>query len=65
VAVAAARLVLLGSANDHRLARVGGRQLVDEPLRRRRRTAAAVADRLQLVDELGEIGPQVTSSQPP
>ena len=53
VAVAAACLVLLGRADDDRLARVRRRAPVDEPLRRRRRAAAAVADGLQLVDELG------------
>ena len=53
VARAAARLVLLERADDDRGAVGGGGRAVDEPLRHRRRAAAAVADRLQLVDELG------------
>ena len=53
VASAAARLVLLGRADEHGLARVRRRAPVDEPLRRRGRAAAAVADGLELVDELG------------
>ena len=53
VAVAAARLVLLGRADHDGLAGVGGRRAVDQPLRRRRRPTAAVAYRLELVDELG------------
>ena len=53
VAVAAARLVLLVRAHDDRRARVRRGPAVDQPLRRRRAAAAAVADRLQLVDELG------------
>ena len=53
VARAAARLVLLERADDDRRAVGGSGRAVDEPLRHRRRAAAAVADRLQLVDELG------------
>ena len=53
VAVAAACLVLLRRADHDRVAGVRRRPAVDEPLRRRRRSAAAVADGLQLVDELG------------
>src|SRR5947209_7557481 len=53
VAAAAAGLVLLERADDDRRS-VGRRgSAVDEPLRHRRGTAAAVAYRLQLVDELG------------
>jgi hypothetical protein len=58
VAVPAARLVLLGSPHDDRLAGVRRCPTVDEPLRRRRRAAAAVAHGLELVHELG-IGEQV------
>jgi len=53
VTVPAARLVLLGCANEHRLTRVRRGLAVDEPLRRRRRATAAVADGLKLVHELG------------
>ena len=53
VAVAAACFVLLGRTDDDRLARVRRRSPVDEALRRRRGPTTAVADRLQLVDELG------------
>src|SRR5262249_13763706 len=58
VALAAARLVLLGCSDDDRVAGIRSRQTVDEPLCRRRRTAAAVADGLELVDELG-VGEQL------
>ena len=53
VAAAAARLVLLVRAHHDRLARVRRGLPVDEPLRRRRRAAAAMANGLELVDELG------------
>ena len=53
VAVAAARLVLLVRAHDDRRPRIGRRPTVDQALRRRCSAAAAVADGLQLVDELG------------
>ena len=53
VAVAAARFVRVERADDDRLTRVGRGPPVDQPLRRRRRPAAAVANGLQLVDELG------------
>ena len=53
VAVAAAGLVRVERADDDRLARVRRGHAVDEALRRRRRAAAAMADGLELVDELG------------
>src|SRR5205823_7870843 len=53
VARAAAGLVLLERSDDDRRAVGGSGRAVDEPLRHRRRAAAAVADRLQLVHELG------------
>ena len=53
VARAAARLVLLERPDDDRVAVGGGGRAVDESLGHRRRPAAAVADRLQLVHELG------------
>jgi hypothetical protein len=46
------------ASDDDRLTRVRRRAAVDEPLRRCRRAAAAVADGLQLVHELG-VGEQV------
>ena len=52
VAAAAARLVLLERADDDRRAVGRSGRAVDEPLRHRRRAAAAVADGLQLVDDL-------------
>ena len=58
VAVAAAGLVGVERADDDRLARVRRRPAVDEPLGRRRGAAAAVADGLQLVHELG-VGEQL------
>ena len=58
MAVAAACLVLFGRTDDDRLARVRRRSPVDEALRRRRGPTTAVADRLQLVDELG-VGQEV------
>ncbi len=53
VAAAAACLVLLGRPDDHGVPGVRCRRAVDEPLGRRRRSAAAMADGLELVDELG------------
>ena len=53
VAAAATRLVLLRGADHDRLARVRRRRAVHEALRRRRRAPAAMADRLELVHELG------------
>ena len=52
MAAAAPRLVLLGRADHDGVSGVRGRPAVHEPLRGRRRTAAAVTDGLQLVDEL-------------
>jgi hypothetical protein len=54
VAVATAGLVLLGRTDHDRVAGVRRRPAVDESLRQRRGLSAAVADRLQLVDEVGE-----------
>ena len=53
MAGAAARLVLLERADDDGGAVRRSRKTVDEPLGHRRRAAAAVAHRLQLVDEFG------------
>ena len=53
VAGAAARLVRVERTDDDRLAVGRCREAVDESLRHRRRPAAAMADGLQLVDELG------------
>src|SRR5665809_107407 len=53
MAVAAARLVLLGCTDEHRLSSVRRRLPVDETLGGGRRAAAAVADGLELVHELG------------
>ena len=51
---AAARLVRVERANLDRLAAERRRAAIDEPLRHRRRAAAAVADGLELVDEFGD-----------
>ena len=53
MAVAASSLVRVERADDDRLTRVRRGLAVDEPLGRRRRAAATVADGLELVDELG------------
>jgi hypothetical protein len=53
MAIPAACLVLLERTDDDRVAVGGSGRSVDEPLGHRRRAAAAVADGLQLVDELG------------
>ena len=53
MAVAAACLVRVERADDDRLPRVRRGLAVHEPLGRRRRAAATVADGLELVDELG------------
>src|SRR5581483_6206160 len=52
VAAAAARLVRIERADDDRRSVRRCRRAVDEPLRHRRRAAAAMTDGLQLVDEL-------------
>src|SRR5204862_4363878 len=54
VAGAAARLVRVVRADHDRLACERRGHPADEALRHRRGTAAAVADRLELVDELGQ-----------
>jgi hypothetical protein len=50
---AAARFIRVERADDDRRAVRGSGVAVDEPLRHRRGPAAAVADGLQLVHELG------------